>query len=157
MFPTRTPWWSIGAAMKAVILTGGRKSGMPIDPVNSSSSPTLSDPERAFMYSKSLGPSEVLPQPLRVVGAHARNEVVFHLARFVQGGDEGVSGARHGAGAVQDALQRRLDVEALIDAQAGAAEPGQPVPQRRYLTVSFVRLRQFLSPPVVLPALRGAT
>ena len=123
---------------------------MPIDLVKSSRSPALSDLERAFMCSNSLGPSG---------SCHSRpaSSALRPATRWSSTSPEsssvvmrGVGRARHGAGAVQDALQRRLYVEALIDAQAGAAEPGQPVPQRRYLTVSFVRLRQLLSPPVVL-------
>ena len=49
---------------------------------------------------------------------------------------------------VQNALQHRVEVKALVDAQAGLGQPGQPVPQLRYLPLPLFGL-------VHLPALTG--
>ena len=51
-------------------------------------------------------------------------------------------------GGVQNALQHRVEVKALVDAQAGLGQPGQPVPQLRYLPLPLFGL-------VHLPALTG--
>ena len=69
------------------------------------------------------------PQLPGFIGGQAGDEEFLRLARPVQGGDQGIPGAGQCAGAVQDALQHRVQVKALVDAQAGLAEAGQPLPQ----------------------------
>ena len=56
---------------------------------------------------------------------------VLYLPRLIQQGDDAVAGAGQGAGAVQHPLEHRVEVEALVDAQAGLAEAGQPVAKLR--------------------------
>ena len=68
---------------------------------------------------------------------------VLYLPRLIQQGDDAVAGAGQGAGAVQHPLKHRVEVEALVDAQAGLAEAGQPVPQLRNLPLRPVCLFHF--------------
>ena len=75
--------------------------------------------------------AEVFEQP-RPVGPHrelavlfrreARADEVLHLSRLVDGGDHAVAGAGERAGAVNDLLQDRGQVETRVDAQERGAE-----------------------------------
>ena len=58
---------------------------------------------------------------------------VLYLPRLIQEADDALARPGQGAGAVQHPLEHRIEVEALVDAQAGLAEAGQPVPQLRNL------------------------
>ena len=52
------------------------------------------------------------------------------MPRTVQEGDDAVACPGKRPGAVQDSLEHRLEIEALVDAQAGLGKPGKPLPQR---------------------------
>ena len=65
---------------------------------------------------------------------------VLYLPRLIQEGDDAIARPGQGAGAVQHPLEHRIEVEALVDAQAGLAEAGQPVAQLRYLPLRPVCL-----------------
>ena len=62
-------------------------------------------------------------------GVSPEVEEVLYPPRIVQEGDDPVAGAGQRPGAVQDPLEHRPEVQALVDAQAGLAEAGQPLPQ----------------------------
>ena len=98
-----------------------------MDPVNSSSRPLRSAPGRAFRYSKKPLPLRGLPQPLHVAGVEAQDQVVLHPARRVEGDDRCVGCVSQGPGAVHHGPERRVDVQALVDAQTGLAESGEAV------------------------------
>ena len=68
---------------------------------------------------------------------------VLYLPRLIQQGDDAVARPGQGAGAVQHPLEHRVEVEALVDAQTGLAEAGQPVAQLRYLPRLIVCLFHF--------------
>ena len=63
------------------------------------------------------------------LGSQPGVEEILYPPRIVQEGDDPVAGAGQRPGAVQDPLEHRPEVQALADAQAGLAEPGQPLPQ----------------------------
>ena len=75
---------------------------------------------------------------------------VLYLPRLIQQGDDAVARPGQGAGAVQHPLEHRVEVEALVDAQAGLAQAGQPVPQLRNLSRLIVCLFHF-PPRIGLP------
>ena len=79
---------------------------------------------------------------------------VLYLPRILQEGDDAVARPGQGAGAVQDPMEHRVEVEALVDAQAGLAEAGQPVPQLRNLPRLIVCLFHF-PPRIGLPTTAG--
>ena len=92
-----------------------------------------------------LQPFGQLHKSLALFRSQPGGDEVLYPPRLVQQGDDAVAGAGQRAGAVQDPLQHRVEVEALVDAQAGLAQPGQPVPQLRYLPLKIVCLFHFLS------------
>ena len=65
-----------------------------------------------------------------LLGSQPGIEEVLYPPGIVEEGDDPVAGAGQRSGAVQDSLQHRLEVQALVDAQAGLAEAGQALPQR---------------------------
>ena len=85
-----------------------------------------------------LHPLRHLPQPLGLLGGQAGDHEILHLSGVPHGGDEGVAGVRQRTGAIQDSLQHRVELEALVDPQAGLAQPRETVPQRRHLLVTPV-------------------
>ena len=85
-----------------------------------------------------LRPARYRPHPFRLVLGHARGEEVPGVAGLVVQGDDAVAGAGEGAGGVQDALQHRVEVQGLVDAQAGLAEQGQALPQGPVLAPQVV-------------------
>ena len=149
MLPARSPRWRTGAARKdtaGLTATGGRNSGRPSD---------LMWPSRSGSRSGLLSPAEVFeePHPVRQVpqlpgllSGHPGGEEVLYPSRIVEEGDHPVAGSRQRPGGVQDPLQHRVQVEALVDAEAGLAQPGQPVPQRRYLPVALIGVLQLFTP-----------
>ena len=116
--------------MNAVSCTGERNSPRPTDAVNSSRCPTRSGPGTALRYSKEQLPLGGLPEPLHVAGVEAQDEVVLDRARGVEGGDHGVGRGGQGAGALHHGPEGGVDVEALVDAEAGPAEAGEAVSRR---------------------------
>ena len=64
-----------------------------------------------------------LPQLLVLVGSHPGAKAFLYLSRTVQDEDNTVAGAGQRPGAVQDPLQHRLEVEALVDEQVGLDQP----------------------------------
>ena len=53
-------------------------------------------------------------------------------------GNHAVPCSGEGAGGVQHPLEHRLEVQALVDAQAGLAQPGEAVPQGLVLPLKLV-------------------
>ena len=70
----------------------------------------------------SLGQVQKLPV---LFGRHPGEEEVPGTTRVVQEGHHSVAGSRQRPGRGQDPLHHRGVVEALVDAQAGLAQPGQ--------------------------------
>ena len=64
-----------------------------------------------------------------LLGSQPGIEEVLYPPPIVQEGDDAVAGAGQRPGAVQDPLEHGVEVQALVDAQAGLAEAGQPLPQ----------------------------
>ena len=64
-----------------------------------------------------------------LIGSQPGIEEVLYPPPVVQEGDDPVAGAGQRPGAVQDPLEHGVEVQALVDAQAGLAEAGQPLPQ----------------------------
>ena len=90
-----------------------------------------------------LQPFGQLHKSLALFRSQPGGDEVLYPPRIVQQGDDAVARPGQGAGAVQHPLEHRVEVEALVDAQAGLAEPGQPVPQLRYLPRLIVCLFHF--------------
>ena len=67
-----------------------------------------------------------------------RGEEVLPVAGVVRKGHHAVTGAGQGTGTVQDTLEQRVEAQAPVDAQAGLAEPGEPLPQRLDFPQQFV-------------------
>ena len=87
-----------------------------------------------------------LPQQLVLAGSRAGDQEFLYASRFIEGGDESVASVRQRPGAVQDALQHRVEVDALVDAQAGLAQPGEAVSGRLDSLISLVGILQFITP-----------
>ena len=98
-------------------------------------------PERAREVAEELeqprpvGP--LLHPPVLLVGEPGGDEVPG-LARLVDGGDGAVARAGERAGALDDLLQHRVEVEARADAQAGRAQGGDALAQRFVLAGEVV-------------------
>ena len=84
----------------------------------------------------SLAPAEVLEEPHPVLQRPHRlgflcgqpgGQEVLYIPGVVQQDEGPVAGAGEGPGAVQDPLQHGVQFQALVDAQADLAQPGQPV------------------------------
>ena len=104
--------------------------------------------------------AEVLEQPRSLAqrqhrralfGRQAGGDEVQQPPLVVQGRDGAEAGAGQGAGVVHHLLKDGIGVEALVDAQAGLAEAGQPVPHRivRLVpagTLGLLHLPSLLSP-----------
>ena len=90
-------------------------------------------------------PAGQVPQLLRLPGGHPGGEEVPNPSRIVEEGDHPVAGAGQRPGGVQDPLQHRVQVQALVDAEAGLAQPGQPVPQRLILLRQVVGVLQLFT------------
>ena len=87
-----------------------------------------------------------IPDAPGILEGQSGDAEVLQLSPIVQGGDDAVAGPGQGAGALQDALQNVVQVEALVDAETGVAEAGKPLAQRGYLPVADVGFAQ-LAPP----------
>ena len=70
----------------------------------------------------------------------AGGDEVLEPSCVVEGGDAAHPCAGQGAHPVQNPLQLGIEVEVLGDVQAGLAQPGEPLPERRYLPHRVVRL-----------------
>ena len=101
-----------------------------------------------------LQPFGQLHKSLALFRSQPGGDEVLYPPRLIQQGDDAVAGPGQRAGAVQDPLEHRVEVEALVDAQAGLAEPGQPVPQLRYLPRLIVCLVHFAPRNGLPPAVR---
>ena len=89
-------------------------------------------------------------EPPALLGSQTGIEEVLYPPRLAEEGDDAVARPGQRAGGVQHPLEHRVEVQALVDAQAGLAEPGQPVPQLRYLPRLIVCLFHF-PPRIGLP------
>ena len=78
------------------------------------------------------------PDSLGLFGGQPGGEEVLYPSGLVKERDHPVAGLRQRPGGVQHALQHRVEVEALVDAQAGLAQPGQPFPQGLVLSQQVV-------------------
>ena len=87
-----------------------------------------------------------VPYPLGLFGSEARRQKVLYLRRIVKEHNDAVQRARQRAGAVQDALQHRVEVEAFVDPKVGLVQTGQALTQRFYVSNVFVRVLH-LRPP----------
>ena len=83
-------------------------------------------------------PVRQVPHPLGLLGAQAGGQEVLYLPGLVQQDEGPVAGAGQRPGAVQDPLQNGVEVQALVDAQAGLAQPGQPVSEVLSLKVTGI-------------------
>ena len=88
-----------------------------------------------------------IPQGLGILGSQAGGEKVSGLARFIKEGEYAVAGTGERAGGVEDALQDGVKFEALVDTQAGPAQPGKTVAQRFILLYELVGGLHFVSLP----------
>ena len=68
----------------------------------------------------------------------ARGDEVLQPSPLVEGGDAAHPRAGEGARPGHHALQHGVQVQVLGDAETGLAQPGQAVPQGRYLQVARV-------------------
>ena len=105
-------------------------------------------------------PVRQVPQLSGLLGGHPGGEEVLYPSRIVEERNHTVACAGQGPGTVQDTLQHRLEVEALIDAKAGLAQPGEAVPQGRYLPFTLfgaVHVPNLYSVWTIREALRPAT
>ena len=75
-----------------------------------------------------------------LIGTQAGDPEVLDAAGAVQSGAQGIAGVRKGPGAVQDSLEHRVQVQALVDVQAGLAQAGEAVPQRLILPLEIIVL-----------------
>ena len=91
-----------------------------------------------------------VPQGLRFLGIQAGGEKVIDLARIVEEGECAEAGAGEGAGGVEHALQDVVEVEALVDAQVGLAQLGQPLSEHAVLPSRFVGLLHGLPPSLAV-------
>ena len=127
MWPDRTPWWSIGAAMKAVRVTGGAELPEADRRGELLQAPHPQRSRQGVQVLEELLTLRGLPQPLHIAGVEAQDQVVLHLVRIVQGNDRGEGRVGQGAGAVHHGLQRRVHVQTLVDVETGLAETGEAV------------------------------
>ena len=79
-----------------------------------------------------------------LIGGQAGGQKVLHLLCIVKGGDYAVAGVGQRPGAVEDLLQYRVGVEALVDAEAGLAQLGEAVAQHFNLLVALVVVIQLI-------------
>ena len=96
-----------------------------------------------------------LHESLALLWSQPGGDEVLYPPRFIQEGDDAVARPGQRAGGVQHPLEHRVEVEALVDAQAGLAEPGQPVPQLRYLPRLIVCLFHFAPRNGLPPTVSG--
>ena len=75
-------------------------------------------------------PAGHLPEAVELFGGNARGQHLLPLTIPVQHDEDAVAGARQGARRIQNVLQHGVEVDALVDAQAGRAEAREAVPQR---------------------------
>ena len=90
-----------------------------------------------FVYA---GRDGYVPHLERLLRAHARGEEVLHAAVIVVEGHHAVASVGERPGGVQDSLQYGVELQALVDAKAGLAQPGQTLPQRLILSLQPVGL-----------------
>ena len=96
----------------------------------------VEDPQRGLKLREvpeQLRPARHGFRPLALRERQPLREEALHLPRGVHDGDRAGAGASQRPGAGQHPVQHRVQVEAGVDAQAGCAQPGQFVPQRRVL------------------------
>ena len=65
-----------------------------------------------------------------LLGGHARGDESLMPARFVDDGEAPEACAGQFAGAVDHDLQHAVELEALVDVEAGLAQPQHPLAQR---------------------------
>ena len=101
----------------------------------------LGNPAQVFEQPRAL---RKVPYPLGLFGSEARRQEVLYLRRIVKEHNHAVQRARQRAGAVQDALQHRVEVEAFVDPKVGLVQPGQALTQRSYLSIALVHVLHLL-------------
>ena len=72
-----------------------------------------------------LRSSRPVPQLPGLFGSQARGEQSLHFSGLINEGDDAILGVSQRPGALQHLSQDGLEFEALIDAQAGLAQPGE--------------------------------
>ena len=87
-----------------------------------------------------------LPQPPGLLGSQAGDQKLLYASRFIEGGDEGVLRPGQRPGPVRNALQYRVEVDALVDAQAGLAQPGEAVSRQFHSLIPLGVILQFITP-----------
>ena len=71
-------------------------------------------------------------------GGDAGADEVLYASGLVEGYQRPIASVRQRTSAVDDPLEHRVEVEALVDAEAGRTELGEPVEQRRTLVLEPV-------------------
>ena len=80
------------------------------------------------------------------MGAQPGRQEVLDPSPVVQEGHHPVAGAGQGAGRVQRPLEHLVEVQALVDAQAGLTETGEAFLQGLEVPVKLFRLVHFFLP-----------
>ena len=102
-----------------------------------------------------LRPAGQLQEPLVLFGSQAGGDEVLQLPLPVQGGNPAHPRAGQGARPVHDPLEHDVQVQVFGDADAGLAQPGEPLPQGLILAEQIAFFLQLLT-PVGLPSTPGA-
>ena len=95
----------------------------------------LRDAVEAFEEAHLVGQ---LPQLAGLLGGHPGGEEVLYASRIVEEGNHAAAGMGQRPRGVQHLLQDGLEVEALVDAEGGLAQRGQPAAQRLVLARQLV-------------------
>ena len=78
------------------------------------------------------------PEQFRLLASQPGGQEALHPVLMVEQGHHAVAGASQGPGGVQRPLEDTIEVEALVDAEAGLAEPRQTLLQGLDLPVPVV-------------------
>ena len=84
------------------------------------------------------------PYALRLLRGHAGSEERVHRSRVIEEGDDAVAGAAEQARAVQHLLQDGVELEALVDAEAGLAEAREALAKGLVLALQVAGLGHVL-------------
>ena len=96
----------------------------------------VGEPQRfgqAAQVGEELRSPRQVDESLVVLVRQAGGDEVLEPSCIVEDGDAAHPCAGQGARPVQDPLQHGIEVEVFGDMQAGLAQPGEPLPERRYL------------------------
>lgn len=129
MTPQARPRLRSEVARKDFAGTGAWNSGRPNDREWQTMSGILSGSDNPRRYWRNIGPSGVSFNLSCSSGITPEEHEIPVPSRLVNGGDASAAGPGEATGAVDDTLEHHVQVEALVDAQAGLAQPGHPFPQ----------------------------